>query len=126
MQYSLGIYCILVDILLLLSRPLCLTNACRQQDLLKNIVEIKPKRPRVDSPSNREQSDRSNASNGGNSGKTPLLGNKSSESVGVHVYVSSEQEKSIPLKSSRDVVANKAEAAGGSLLGLSYESSDED
>ncbi|OAY74884.1 hypothetical protein ACMD2_14528 [Ananas comosus] len=97
-----------------------------QQDLLKNIVEIKPKRPRVDSPSNREQSDRSNASNGGNSGKTPLLGNKSSESVGVQVYVNSEQEKSIPLKSSRDVVANKAEAAGGSLLGLSYESSDED
>nr|CAD1844327.1 unnamed protein product [Ananas comosus var. bracteatus] len=101
-------------------------SGIRQQDLLKNIVEIKPKRPRVDSPSNREQSDRSNASNGGNSGKTPLLGNKSSESVGVQVYVSSEQEKSIPLKSSRDVVANKAEAAGGSLLGLSYESSDED
>jgi hypothetical protein len=87
---------------------------CRQQDLLKNIIEIKPKRPKVSSPSDPIISVSASPDN-------KVMDKKSSspnhtltgESKGHNLA------SSLPSKPSVDVTP-------GSLLGLSYDNSDDD
>ncbi|XP_062222650.1 uncharacterized protein LOC133921688 isoform X2 [Phragmites australis] len=98
----------------------------RQQDLLKNIVGIKPKRPKVSSPSQPAESDmpkhdqedsvskRSSSQNQ----SVPLVGEKESS----HGKVSAEQTTSKPAEPTQA----KQQNTTGSLLGLTYESSDEE
>uniref|UniRef100_A0A0D9VIQ9 Uncharacterized protein n=1 Tax=Leersia perrieri TaxID=77586 RepID=A0A0D9VIQ9_9ORYZ len=86
----------------------------RQQDLLKNIVGIKPKRPKVSSPSQPAESDKPKQNPGDSL-------NKESQSVSQGA-VSIEQPLSKPVEP-REA---KPQNATGSLLGLAYEISDEE
>ncbi|XP_077247191.1 ankyrin repeat protein [Tasmannia lanceolata] len=86
-------------------------SGIRQQDLLKNIVEIRPKRHRVSSPS------------GGNT-SSPILPaptpmNGKSEHTSVKVLSSA-------MPSNAEEMETKPENVVRSLLGLTYGSSDED
>ncbi|XP_011625028.1 uncharacterized protein LOC18438385 isoform X1 [Amborella trichopoda] len=89
-------------------------SGIRQQDLLKNIVEIRPKRHRISSPS----SDASPGKQASLSQASQVSGNGKAD------HRSDEQVSTSPGK----VVdtGNKPEEAVRSLLGLAYESSDED
>lgn len=82
---------------------------CRQQDLLKKVVEIKPKRLRVSSPSN---------------------GNRSTSSHSASLDLKSDTknkdtEQPLP-KSYNAEVQTKVENPVKSLLGLAYASSDDE
>eukprot|EP01018_Ginkgo_biloba_P021918 Gb_35241 [translate_table: standard] len=81
-------------------------SGIRQQVLLKNILEIKPKRHCISGPS-------SDISNGG---QTPDAINVNTS---VNVEDHSSRKQATPLEQSKE------ETSGG-LLGLAYESSDED
>ncbi|XP_043701264.1 uncharacterized protein LOC122651792 [Telopea speciosissima] len=89
-------------------------SGIRQQDLLKNIVEIRPKRHRVSSES------------------SPNSGNQSA-TVNVALTSTNGKKESIPDKmllpsrpSKGEVVDTKPENSVNSLLGLAYETSDEE
>ncbi|CAA7399097.1 unnamed protein product [Spirodela intermedia] len=84
-------------------------SGIRQQDILKNMVEIRPKRSRVSSPTDAAaQGDRPPGTNsaGGAAGQS--------------------QEEAAPLKPSAVVKAEDPKSVARGLLGLAYESSDED
>ncbi|KAF6136251.1 hypothetical protein GIB67_001660 [Kingdonia uniflora] len=83
---------------------MCLSSCCRQQDPLKNIVEIRPKRHRVSSPSDRSSS------------RAP---------VNPETKPGPEKERS-PALPGQEEVESKPESPVKSLLGLAYESSDEE
>ncbi|KAF3787721.1 hypothetical protein EJ110_NYTH07585 [Nymphaea thermarum] len=87
-------------------------SGIRQQDLLKSIVEIKPKRQRVSSPSNRMQ--------------TNQLSPASATQDAVKGNLDQETGKGLATHNREDQSDKKPEEAGKSLLGLAYESSDED
>ncbi|XP_031496184.1 uncharacterized protein LOC116261525 [Nymphaea colorata] len=87
-------------------------SGIRQQDLLKSIVEIKPKRQRVSSPSNGTQ--------------TNQLSPASATQDAVKGNLDQETGKGLPTHNREDQSDKKPEEAGKSLLGLAYESSDED
>lgn len=85
---------------------------CRQQDLLKKVVEVKPKRHRVSSPSNSNQT-------APNSSDSALKNHKSE--------VDQLKAGESPLSRSKKAEdATKAENPVKSLLGLAYESSDDE
>eukprot|EP00261_Vitis_vinifera_P028015 XP_010662031.1 PREDICTED: uncharacterized protein LOC100242649 isoform X2 [Vitis vinifera] len=85
---------------------------CRQQDLLKKVVEVKPKRHRVSSPSNGNQT-------APNSSDSALKNHKSE--------VDQLKAGESPLSRSKKAEdATKAENPVKSLLGLAYESSDDE
>ncbi|XP_077231337.1 uncharacterized protein LOC143864310 [Tasmannia lanceolata] len=86
-------------------------SGIRQQDLLKNIVEIKPKRPIVSSPSD------GNKSNPILPGPTPM--NEKTEQTSAKSLSSSKLSNAKEMKT-------KPENAVRSLLCIAYESSDED
>ena len=82
---------------------------CRQQDLLKKVVEIKPKRLRVSSPSN---GNRSTSSHSASLGLKSDTKNKDTEQ---------------PLPKSYNIEGQaKVETPVKSLLGLAYASSDDE
>lgn len=106
-------------------------SGIRQQDLLKNIVEIRPKRHRVSSPSDGNQSSPSSTSQASPNGKTELTLEKGLSSRPNRV-----ENKETKHNSDKDLTSlgpsegaaaeTKPENAIRSLLGLTYESSDED
>lgn len=87
-------------------------SGIRQQDLLKKVVEVKPKRHRVSSPSNGNQT-------APNSSDSALKNPKS----GVDQLKAGESPLS---RSKKAEDATKAENPVKSLLGLAYESSDDE
>jgi len=100
----------------------------RQQDLLKNIVGIKPKRPKVSSPSQPTDSNKpkhgeedsvSELSSSQNQSASGLLVGEKGSSHGIV-----NPDHTAPrLDNPREV---KQQNTAGSLLGLAYESSDEE
>jgi hypothetical protein len=96
----------------------------RQRDLLKNIVGIKPKRPKVGSPSQAAENDRAQQNQAVPARKIPCqnqpLGETEKESS--HGAVSCVQPFSKPAEPTEAGPQNVT----GSLLGLAYESSDEE
>ncbi|KAL6634813.1 hypothetical protein ACP70R_027484 [Stipagrostis hirtigluma subsp. patula] len=97
----------------------------RQQDLLKHIVGIKPKRPKTSSPSHPTESNSKHDQEDSVS-KTSSVQNQSASSLGEkassHGTVSAEHRVSKPVEQTEAKQQNTA----GSLLGLAYESSDEE
>ncbi|XP_022998283.1 uncharacterized protein LOC111492966 [Cucurbita maxima] len=77
-------------------------SGIRQQDLLKRVVEVKPKRPRVSSPAE--------------------LSNPKHESENEKV----KEKKALPSKTDKSEGEKEAENPVKSLLGLAYASSDEE
>lgn len=107
----------------------------RQQDLLKNIVEIKPKRPRVSSPSDCYSSPSlpSQVLSANNAEQRPENDVYSSkpcrEELNPPAASNSDQKKGkVPssLSSTGTEIESNPENAVKTLLGLAYESSDED
>ena len=107
----------------------------RQQDLLKNVVEIRPKRHRVSSPSDQVQSNKPSSLSGaqllkpGNTnpraeGKVSCSTNSIGEVYKPSPVTSRPTDKDSSLSRPRTEV--KTENSGGGILGLAYESSDED
>ncbi|KAJ1293659.1 hypothetical protein BS78_01G085700 [Paspalum vaginatum] len=99
----------------------------RQQDLLKNIVGIKPKRPKVTSPSQPADSNKPKQGEEDSVSKLSSLQNQSGPRVGEnqsgsHGTVSADHTASRPDETREAMPGNTA----GSLLGLAYESSDEE
>ncbi|XP_006647579.1 uncharacterized protein LOC102704121 isoform X2 [Oryza brachyantha] len=94
----------------------------RQQDLLKNIVGIKPKRPKVSSPSQPADSDKPKHNTEDtvkeSSSQSPS-GSRKESSPGVASFGQ-------PLLKPVETSEAKPTNATGSLLGLAYESSDEE
>ncbi|KAH1131237.1 hypothetical protein J1N35_002615 [Gossypium stocksii] len=84
-------------------------SGIRQQDLLKKVVEVKPKRPKISSPSSSEPE--------GNQSNLQSQGQESNDEkkIGHCVSESNTAEKQ-----------NKVEKSTQSLLGLAYASSDDD
>eukprot|EP00262_Sarcandra_glabra_P011003 TRINITY_DN26704_c0_g1_i1.p1 TRINITY_DN26704_c0_g1~~TRINITY_DN26704_c0_g1_i1.p1 ORF type:complete len:205 (-),score=49.62 TRINITY_DN26704_c0_g1_i1:96-710(-) len=88
-------------------------SGIRQQDLLKNVVEIRPKRHRVSSSSDETQRNQSSSHSGAQ--------------VTIKEGTDHSLERELPSsKLSREEIKSKPEDAVRSLLGLAYESSDED
>ncbi|PNT63046.1 hypothetical protein BRADI_4g10720v3 [Brachypodium distachyon] len=105
------------------SRP---KSGIRQQDLLKNIVGIKPKRPKVLNPSQAAENDQPKQSQEVPVTKIPSSQNQSldeSEKESSHGAVGPVQQ---PLSKPTEVTDAKPQNVTGSLLGLAYESSDEE
>ncbi|KAF3322342.1 hypothetical protein FCM35_KLT13483 [Carex littledalei] len=90
-------------------------SGIRQQDLLKNIIEIKPKRPKVVSPLDPIKSASASPDNKAVDRKnsSPKQISTEGESKGQNLA------SSLPSKPRADVTS-------GSLLGLSYDNSDDD
>lgn len=101
----------------------------RQQDLLKKVVEIKPKRPRCDSnqstpASNAPVTNRKPDHDSSKEKEQSLPGTKKVEEPSLsgskkakeHASLGSQEAESKP----------KVESSGGGLLGLAYDSSDDD
>lgn len=110
-------------------------SGIRQQDLLKNIVEIKPKRPKVSSPDDRQSSPSlpSQLPSSNDTGQR-LINDMASvrpsrEQLNPSLPSKSEQKLGTDTSSTRSTVteteSNPANAVKA-LLGLAYESSDED
>ncbi|XXG60447.1 hypothetical protein AAC387_Pa04g2357 [Persea americana] len=106
-------------------------SGIRQQDLLKNIVQIRPKRHSVSSPSSDQNQlspiSTSRASPDRNQ-STPIsttraLPSKVKEMEPKHT---SDKDLSSSRSGKGEEMDNKPENVAGSLLGLAYESSDED
>uniref|UniRef100_A0ACD5WSA7 Uncharacterized protein n=1 Tax=Avena sativa TaxID=4498 RepID=A0ACD5WSA7_AVESA len=99
----------------------------RQRDLLKNIVGIKPKRPKVGSPPLQAaaESDRAKENQEVSASKIPCqdqpLGETEKESS--HGAVSCVVQ---PFSKPAEATEARPQNVTGSLLGLSYESSDEE
>ncbi|KAF0931720.1 hypothetical protein E2562_005710 [Oryza meyeriana var. granulata] len=93
----------------------------RQQDLLKNIVGIKPKRTKVSSPSQPGERDKPKQNPEGSDNKESSPQSKSRKESSQEA-ISFEQPLSKPVEPR----GAKPENATGSLLGLAYESSDEE
>ncbi|RWR90373.1 hypothetical protein CKAN_01946500 [Cinnamomum micranthum f. kanehirae] len=106
-------------------------SGIRQQDLLKNIVQIRPKRHRVSSPSSDQNQlspiSTTRASPDRNQ-STPISTAQASPSKVKEMETkhTSDKDLSSSRSSKGEEVDNKPENAAGSLLGLAYESSDED
>ncbi|KAF8768831.1 hypothetical protein HU200_007394 [Digitaria exilis] len=98
----------------------------RQQDLLKNIVGIKPKRTKVSSPSQPADSNKPKQCEEGSVSKLSSSQNPSEPPVdekgSSHGTVNAERTAPRP----DEPVEAKQQSAAGSLLGLAYESSDEE
>ena len=98
----------------------------RQQDLLKNIVGIKPKRPKVSSPS--QPTDSNKLKHGEEDSVSELSSSQNQSGLLVGEKGSSHgtvnPDHTAPrLEKTREV---KQQNTAGSLLGLAYESSDEE
>ncbi|XP_058090216.1 uncharacterized protein LOC131236793 isoform X2 [Magnolia sinica] len=90
-------------------------SGIRQQDLLKNIVEIRPKRQRTSSPSDVNQS------------SSPIFATRASPNGKTEPTSDKEISTSRPIKGGEaERSETKPESAVRSILGLAYESSDED
>ncbi|EOY21638.1 PREDICTED: uncharacterized protein LOC18604539 isoform X2 [Theobroma cacao] len=86
-------------------------SGIRQQDLLKKVVEVKPKRPKFSSPSDRSQS------NLHPSGSVLANSRESNQE---------NKNKHTILESNKAEKQNKVENPAKSLLGLAYASSDDE
>ncbi|XP_052886993.1 uncharacterized protein LOC128295454 [Gossypium arboreum] len=84
-------------------------SGIRQQDLLKKVVEVKPKRPKISSPSSSEPE--------GNQSNLQSQGQESNHEKKIEHCVS---------ESNTAEKQNKVEKSTKSLLGLAYASSDDD
>jgi len=97
----------------------------RQQDLLKNIVGIKPKRPKFSSPSQPADSNNMKQCEEDSVSKLSSVQNQLEPPVGdkgsSHGTVNAEHTVPRP-----DELTAEKQNAAGSLLGLAYESSDEE
>nr|XP_024929373.2 uncharacterized protein LOC107419630 isoform X2 [Ziziphus jujuba var. spinosa]XP_048329419.1 uncharacterized protein LOC107419630 isoform X2 [Ziziphus jujuba var. spinosa] len=88
-------------------------SGIRQQDLLKKVVEVKPKRPRVTSPSD------------GN--RSASVSNASTNSTNLNSKTEQEKGKYTPdVKPNKENGETKVENPVKSLLGLAYASSDDE
>ncbi|XP_060670327.1 uncharacterized protein LOC107419630 isoform X2 [Ziziphus jujuba] len=88
-------------------------SGIRQQDLLKKVVEVKPKRPRVTSPCD------------GN--RSASVSNASTNSTNLNSKTEQEKGKYTPdVKPSKENGETKVENPVKSLLGLAYASSDDE
>ena len=89
---------------------------CRQQDLLKKVLEIKPKRPKLSSPPEANKPSPS---------ETNKPSTASAETVStIQNAEKAKQEEKLTRLSSKDEAKHKADNDARSLLGLAYESSD--
>ncbi|KAK2655208.1 hypothetical protein Ddye_008260 [Dipteronia dyeriana] len=91
-------------------------SGIRQQDLLKKVVEVKPKKPRVSSPSDRSSVPKP-------SDRNHPIGISSNSASKVDPEKEQEQNS---LKSNKAEDQNEVENPVKSLLGLSYASSDDE
>nr|XP_010918032.1 uncharacterized protein LOC105042493 isoform X2 [Elaeis guineensis] len=120
-------------------------SGIRQQDLLKNIIEIKPKRPRASSPSGPTLGDRSSPFLATRVSlprddeqilekcPSPAKGPTENKSLSLADQVSTQWDTENPQgedssswKSNGKETGAKPDNAVGSLLGLAYDSSDEE
>uniref|UniRef100_A0A1D1Z765 Uncharacterized protein n=2 Tax=Anthurium amnicola TaxID=1678845 RepID=A0A1D1Z765_9ARAE len=100
-------------------------SGIRQQDLLRNIVEIRPKRHRVSSPSDAVQGSEPSSSLDISVPKKAIPSLDSAVPKDGKTGQSSGNDHSAA-ESSGAVRLERPETAAGGLLGLAYESSDED
>ncbi|XP_048555364.1 uncharacterized protein LOC125536226 isoform X2 [Triticum urartu] len=91
----------------------------RQRDLLKKIVEIKPKRAKVSSPRQTAEGDRPKQEQEDSMRKMSTPEGENEPSQGAVIFVQ-------PLSKPGDPAEAKSQNAAVSLLGLAYESSDEE
>ncbi|VAH27949.1 unnamed protein product [Triticum turgidum subsp. durum] len=91
----------------------------RQRDLLKKIVEIKPKRAKVSSPRQTAEGDRPKQEQEDSMRKMSTHEGENELSQGSVIFVQ-------PLSKPGDPAEAKSQNAAVSLLGLAYESSDEE
>ncbi|KAF8692946.1 hypothetical protein HU200_039308 [Digitaria exilis] len=98
----------------------------RQQDLLKNIVGIKPKRTKVSSPSQPADSNKPNQYEEGSVSKLSSSQNPSEPPVDEKGSSHGTVDAEHTAPRSDEPVEAKQQSAAGSLLGLAYESSDEE
>ena len=101
----------------------------RQQDLLKKVVEIKPKRPRCDSnqstpASNAPVTNRKPDHDSSKEKEQSLPGTKKVEEQSLSGSKKAKEHAS--LGSQEAEAKPKVESSGGGLLGLAYDSSDDD
>ncbi|KAH7550589.1 hypothetical protein JRO89_XS13G0226300 [Xanthoceras sorbifolium] len=112
-------------------------SGIRQQDLLKKVVEVKPKKPRVSSPSDGSNSTQVSSSSASKNLKTevsspsdgnhPIQISSNSASKGLKSEVDPKKEQEqISLKSNKAEGLNEVENPVKSLLGLAYASSDDE
>ncbi|XP_064989962.1 uncharacterized protein LOC135586861 [Musa acuminata AAA Group] len=112
-------------------------SGIRQQDLLKNIIGIKPKRQKVSSPSSL-QSERPTVSSTGDGEGQPgknishLTPSKTQKNACLAANVATQEQQEQPvredtsMKTNGDEANKKPEYTVKSLLGLAYESSDDE
>ncbi|CAL9124732.1 unnamed protein product [Musa textilis] len=118
-------------------------SGIRQQDLLKNIIGIKPKRQKVSSPSSLQSERPTESLSGGVSSAGDTEGqlgknishstpSKTQKNACLAANVTMHQQQEQPghedtsMKTSGDEADQKAEDTVKSLLGLAYESSDDE
>ncbi|KAL2334400.1 hypothetical protein Fmac_015613 [Flemingia macrophylla] len=105
-------------------------SGIRQQDLLKKVVEIKPKRPRSDSnqptpvSSNAPVTNRKPDRDPSKEKEQSLSESKKVEEQ--HLSGSKKAEEQAPLGSNIAEATTKVEISGGGLLGLAYATSDDE
>ncbi|KAL1319082.1 uncharacterized protein LOC107644651 isoform X6 [Arachis ipaensis] len=103
-------------------------SGIRQQDLLKKVVEIKPKRPRTDgnqSPASSNVSVTNRKPEHHNENERPSSGLKKVEEQSLSGLQKVEERPSSASCKAEEKPKN-ANTAGGGLLGLAYASSDDD
>lgn len=91
-------------------------SGIRQQDLLKKVLEIKPKRPKLSSPPEANKPSPSETNK-------PSTANAETAST-IQNAEKAKQEEKLTQLSSKDEAKHKADNDARSLLGLAYESSD--
>ncbi|PKA64099.1 hypothetical protein AXF42_Ash005111 [Apostasia shenzhenica] len=101
-------------------------SGIRQQDLLKKIVEIKPKKPRVSSPSDETQRHQSSPSLHQASPATKNSNNITGEQCPSSLTEITESRTMEASRPFGEVTDSNPENIAKSLLGIAYESSDED
>ncbi|KAG4939821.1 uncharacterized protein LOC114391275 isoform X2 [Glycine soja] len=104
-------------------------SGIRQQDLLKKVVEIKPKRPRCDSnqstpASNAPVTNRKPDHDSSKEKEQSLPGTKKVEEQSLSGSKKAKEHAS--LGSQEAEAKPKVESSGGGLLGLAYDSSDDE
>ncbi|XP_044964903.1 uncharacterized protein LOC123425286 isoform X2 [Hordeum vulgare subsp. vulgare] len=98
----------------------------RQRDLLKKIVEIKPKRAKVSSPRQTAEGDRPKQEQEDSVRKMSTPGNQPESSEGEKGPSQGAVSFLQPLSKPGDPAKAQSQNAAVSLLGLAYESSDEE
>ncbi|KFK41773.1 hypothetical protein AALP_AA2G170200 [Arabis alpina] len=102
-------------------------SGIRQQDLLKKVVEVKPKRPKVSTPSSPSLSPPTRSDRGPTDAKVQRNMQKEEATVLLKKLDRSEEQPGANRNDGKETESNgQGENALKGLLGLAYESSDEE